>query len=251
MKFCIPIPCFFKDLKFTEAIRRVKELGFDAIEAYDWKGLDFAEVKEALTECNVEFLSMCTSEFNMTDPKKRDAWLFGLEESCAAANKMGVKRLITQVGSDTGAPRERQRESILSALELAKPILIGHDITLMIEPLNTYVDHMGYYLYSSKEAFSIIRESAHPKIKLVYDIYHQQIMEGNIIPSVTQNLDCIEHLHAAAHPGRIEPWLGESDYKNIFAAIDDAGYRGFCGLEYNPTLPREESLLRFKEIYEK
>ena len=74
-------------------------------------------------------------------------------------------------------------------------------------------------------------------------------MEGNIIPSVTENLDLIAHLHCAGHPGRIEPWLGENNYNVIFDAIDKAGYTGACGLEYFPSLDAMESLKKAKELY--
>ena len=119
----------------------------------------------------------------------------------------------------------------------------------MIEPLNILVDHKGYFLWSSREAFDIIREVNHPLVKVVYDIYHQQIMEGNIIPSITQNLDCIAHLHSAGHPGRHELQLGENDYRVIFAAADQAGYQGACGLEYTPTMDSCESLREFRRLY--
>jgi hydroxypyruvate isomerase len=76
-----------------------------------------------------------------------------------------------------------------------------------------------------------------------------QVMEGNIIPSVTAHLDKIAHLHAAGHPGRHEPWLGENAYKVIFDAIDKAGYTGACGLEYGPLLEPEESLREARRIY--
>ena len=66
MRICIPIPCFFGDMDFTDAIRTVKKLGFDAAETYNWKGLDFDKAKETCLECGVELMSMCTSEFNMT-----------------------------------------------------------------------------------------------------------------------------------------------------------------------------------------
>ena len=249
MRFCIPIPCFFKSIPFEEAVRRVKALGFDAVETYNWKNLDFDAVKSALDATGVEFLSMCTTEFAMTSPDKKETWLAGLAESCEAAKKLGVGRLITQVGQDTGEERAVQHERIVDTLKAAAPILDTYGVTVMIEPLNTYVNHPGYYLWQSSEAFAIIREVGHPLVKVVYDIYHQQVMEGNIIPSITNNLDCIAHLHAAGHPGRIDLQFGESDYKNIFAAADKAGYTGACGLEYRPTLGSEESLREFRRIY--
>lgn len=249
MRICIPIPCFFGNMEFTEAIRLVGRLGFDAAETYEWRGLDEDAVRGVCEETGVELLSMCTTEFNMTAPEMRTKWLDGLKESCAAAKKMGVKRLITQVGNDTGAERAYQHESIVAALKEARPILEESGVTVMIEPLNTYVDHPGYYLWQSGEAFDIVREVSHPLVKVVYDIYHQQIMEGNIIPSITNNLDCIAHLHSAGHPGRHELQFGESDYKVIFNAVDKAGYTGACGLEYHPTMDSVESIEEFKRIY--
>ena len=118
----------------------------------------------------------------------------------------------------------------------------------MIEPLN-HRNHPGYYLTHAKEAFDIVREADHPNVKVVYDIYHQQVTEGNIIPSITENLDCIAHLHGAGHPGRIELQYGENDYRVILRAVEAAGYTGAFGLEYRPTMPIEESLRSFLTLY--
>ena len=249
MRICVPVPCFFKDIPFTEAIARIGALGFDAAETYAWQGLDLDAVRAACQDNGVELLSMCTTDFRLTSPEHRTAFIEGLESSAKAAKRVGAGRLITQVGQDTGAPRGAQRESIESGLRASIPTLEETGVILMIEPLNTYVDHKGYYLWSAIEAFEIIRAVNHPLVKVVYDIYHQQIMEGNIIPSVTQNLDCIAHLHSAGHPGRIELQYGENDYHNIFSAIDKAGYTGACGLEYRPTLEPEESLKTFRKLY--
>ena len=249
MRYCVPIPCFFGNMDFCDAIRTVAELGFDAAETYNWQNLDLDRVRETCQETGVELLSMCTTEFNMTDPTLRQRWLDGLEISTQAANRVGAKRLITQVGNDTGAERKYQHDSIVAALKAAVPILESTGVTIMIEPLNTYVDHKGYYLWSSAEAFEIVREVNHPLVKVVYDIYHQQIMEGNIIPSITNNLDSIAHLHSAGHPGRIDLQFGENDYHVIFAAVDKAGYQGAFGLEYHPTMLPKESLIKFRELY--
>jgi hydroxypyruvate isomerase len=249
MRFCVPVPCFFPKTPFPDAIRKIGALGFDCAETYSWAGMDFDAVRAACQDSGVELLSMCTTEFRLTTPQARPAFLEGLKKSCAAAKKAGASRLITQVGQDTGAPRAAQHESILAGLKASIPILEDSGIILMIEPLNTLVDHKGYYLWSAVEGFDLIRECGHPLVKEVYDIYHQQIVEGNIIPNITQNLELISHLHSAGHPGRIELQFGETDYKNVFAAVDKAGYKGACGLEYRPTMPPEESLREFKRIY--
>ena len=242
MRLCVAIPCFFKGVDFCDAIRQCAALGYDAIETYNWKKLDLDAVRRVLDETGVELLSMCTTEFNLTDPAYRQAWLDGLRESCIAAQKLGVKRLITQVGMDTGAERAEQHLSIVEGLRAGAPILEEYGVTVMIEPLNTYVDHPGYYLWSAVEGFEIIREVNHPNVKLIFDVYHQQIMEGNIIPNILSNLDCIAHLHGAGHPGRHEMQYGESDYRVIINAVDKAGYTGALGLEYKPLMDPIESL---------
>ncbi|MBQ8576914.1 MAG: TIM barrel protein [Clostridia bacterium] len=249
MRICIPIPCFFGGMDFCDALRRTAALGFDCAETYNWKGLDLDRVRETCAETGVELLSMCTTEFRMTDPAYRGAWLDGLKESCEAANRVGATKLITQVGQDTGEERAKQHAAIVETLIQAKPILDAHKVTVMIEPLNTLVNHPGYYLWQATEAFDIIRAVDSPYAKVVYDIYHQQVMEGNIIPNIVNNLDCIAHLHSAGHPGRIDLQFGENDYKFIWKKVDEAGYTGACGLEYHPTMEAEESLRTFRRLY--
>ena len=249
MRLSVVIPCFFKNMDFCDAVKKIAYLGYDAAEAWSWKGIDLDALRKTLDETGVELISMCTTEFKLTDPCYRDAWIAGLKESCEAANKLGVKKLITQVGNDTGTPRKEQHASIVSGLKAGAPILEEYGITVMIEPLNTYVNHRGYYLWSSSEAFEIVREVDSPFVKVVFDIYHQQIMEGNIIPNITNNLELIAHLHGAGHPGRHELQNGESDYKNIIKAVSQAGYTGALGLEYLPLLDPIESLIKAKEIY--
>ncbi len=249
MKLCVPIPCFFGDLPFETAVEKTAALGYRYVEIYDWTRLDFAAAAAALKNTGVTLLSMCTTEFRLTDPACRGLWLEGLRRSCEAASVLGVKTLITPVGPATGEPRAEQRRSLIEGLAAGAGILADAGVTVMIEPLNTKVDHPGYYLTSSDEAFGVVRAVGSPYVKVVFDIYHQQVSEGNIIPNVTANLDCIAHLHAAGHPGRHELQYGENDYRNIFAAIDRAGYEGACGLEYNPLTDPEESLAAALAFY--
>lgn len=249
MRLCVPIPCFFKNTDICSAIKSIAKLGYDAVEIYAWSGLDLKETKRVLDGCGVEMISMCTTEFRMTSPEHRELWLEGLKRSCEAANVVGAGKLITQVGNDTGKSRDYQHKAIVDTLASAENILCAHNVTIMPEPLNTFVDHKGYYLHSAYEGLEIIREVGSERVKLIYDIYHQQIMEGNIIPTITDNLSQIAHLHSAGHPGRHEPWMGESDYKFIFNKIDEAGYNGCCGLEYKPTMDPLDSLAYAKKLY--
>jgi len=251
MRLCVPVPCFFNTEKtdFCEALRQIAAIGYDAVETYDWTKLDLENVRKTLEETGLELISICTTDFRLTSPEHRETWLSGLRESCITAKKLGVRHLITQVGNDTGAPREEQRCSVVEGLRAGVPVLEEYGVTVMIEPLNILVDHPGYFLWSSAEAFDIVKEVGSENVKVVYDIYHQQISEGNIIPTVLSNLEYIAHLHGAGHPGRGELQSGESDYGVIINAIDRAGYKGALGLEYFTAADPVESLTAAKIIY--
>ncbi len=249
MRLCVVLPCFFPGTDFPTALRRVAALGYDAVELWDWQYLDLKEAKEALAETGVELLSLCTTDFRLNEPACRPQVLEGIRRSCEAAVALGAGKLITQVGQATDAPREEQHAAIVETLRQAAPILASYGVTLMIEPLNSLVDHKGYYLTSSAEAFAMIEEVDSPFVKVIFDLYHQQITEGTLIPTVKQNLPAVAHLHAAGHPGRHEPWTGETDYGVVFRALDEAGYAGAVGLEYFPLLDPEESLRRARERY--
>ena len=249
MRFDIPVPCFFGNMDFCAAIEKIAALGFDAAETYNWQCLDIPAVRAACEQNGVELLSVCTSEFTLTDAAYRERYLRCLRESCAAARSLGAKMLITQVGADTGEERARQQENIIATLALAHPILEDAGITLLVEPLNALYNHKGYYLTRSDEAFAILRAVDSPFVKLVFDIYHQQVTEGNLLNNMLDNLGQIGHLHAAGHPGRHDLQEGETDYRFLFRKLDAAGYKGACGLEYNPLGDAAESLAAFRKLY--
>ena len=118
-------------------------------------------------------------------------------------------------------------------------------MTLSIETLNVLVDHKGYYLATSEEGFRMVDAVGSPRVRLLFDIYHQQITEGNLIANITANLGKISHFHLADVPGRHQPGTGEINYLNVFRAIAAKGYTGFLGLEMWPTVdPRRPSASR-------
>lgn len=234
MKFSVCIDALFPGLPADQAVWKVKEAGAGAVEFWSWENKDLAKLKQALDETGIVLTAMCTKFTSLVDPAEHNAYLKGLEESIQKAIFLGCSNLITQVGNDTGKPREYQRQAMMEGLSRCVPILKQNGITLLVEPLNIKIDHKGYYLSSSQEGFSLIAELNTPYVKLLYDIYHQQIMEGDILRTITSHLDKIGHLHAAGHPGRHELNLGELNYPYLFEQLDKAGYCHFCGLEYMP-----------------
>ena len=126
MRLCVALPCHFPTGTTEEvctAIRKVAAMGYDAVEAYGWNGWDLHAIRSVLDETGVELLSLLVPETRLTDPACRSLWLEALRTACEAAAIVGAKKLITQVGNDTGAPREVQHAAIVETLSLPTAFL--------------------------------------------------------------------------------------------------------------------------------
>ncbi len=230
------IDAVLADLSTRDALQLVAEAGIEAFEFWAWWKKDLEELLAARDECGLKMAACCTKFISLVDPATRPAYLAGLEESIAAAKRLDCPTLISQVGDHRpGVPRAEQHAVLVEGLKEAAKMLEGTGVTLGIEPLNELVDHAGYYLIRSDEAFQIVDEVASPAVKVVFDIYHQQISEGHLIRNLTSNIDKIAHFHAAGNPGRHELTIGEIHYPNVFEAIQETDYAGYVGLEYWPV----------------
>lgn len=223
------------ELPPAEALELVSDAGITAFEFWGWWDKDLDEIRAARDRYQMQIAACCTKFISLVDPATRDDYLVGLEESIDAAKSLDCPTLISQVGDfRVGVSRDEQHQCLVDGLAAAAERLDGSGITLVIEPLNELVNHPGYYLIRSDEAFEIVSKVGSPNIKVVFDIYHQQISEGNVITNLTNNIDAISHFHAAGNPGRNELTIGELDYRRIFEAISATTYEGFVGLEYWP-----------------
>jgi len=238
MKNLIPSVCIdavFEGIPYNEACAAVKRAGISAIEFWGWWDRDLDALVSAQKTNELQISACCTKFISLVDPTLRDKYLRGLEESIDVAKQIETNILISQVGDfRSGIPREEQRRSLIDGLNEAVPLLKDTGITLVIEPLNELVDHKGYYLIRSNEAFGIVEEVASPEIKVIFDIYHQQISEGHLITNILPNVDLIGHFHAAGNPGRHELQNGEINYPEVFKSIQETGFKGYVGLEYWP-----------------
>ncbi|MDF2984801.1 MAG: glyoxylate-induced protein [Eubacterium sp.] len=232
MSVCID--ALFSGKDFIKSMEAISLLGVKSFEFWSWWDKDVNAVKSAKEQLDLELVTFCTKFESLVDPSKREDYLEGLKASIETAKFLDCRKLITQVGNDIGISREIQHKNLVEGLKLCAPLLEEANITLLVEPLNTLVDHKGYYLYSSLEGFNIVDQVGSPCVKLLYDIYHQQYMEGNLIRNIQANIKQIGHFHAAGNPGRNELYFGEINYKEVIKAIDDTGYNGHVGLEYFP-----------------
>ena len=248
---------------FYDRFKAAKDAGVDCVDFWGWSHKDLNKIKAAIDKYNLTITSMSV---DVKDPEAgkvfgakklltRDADAFdafqkAAEESIEAAKFLGVPSLIITVGNTRSddITRYEQHANIVLMLRHVAPLFENSGVTLIVEPLNILCNHMGYFLASSYEAFEICNEVGSPNVKVLYDIYHQQITEGNLIPTIRKYFDLIGHFHVADVPGRNEPGTGEINYKNVFKAISDLGYDKYVGLEYSPTIDTAETIKKTLEL---
>jgi len=233
--------------EFSQRIPAAAEVGLDGIEFWSYSNKDLDAIASACQNTSLPVTAMILeASEGMLDHRLADQFTEATQQAIAAAQTVGCKTLICTTNIDTPIPtsinRNRAHAGVVACLKTAAPLAEEAGVTLVLEPLNILVDHPGYFLTSSREGFEIVEQVGSPAVKLLYDIYHQQITEGNLIATITSHIGLIGHFHAADVPGRHEPDTGEINYANVLAAIDGAGYEGFIGLEYAPTGGTAESL---------
>ena len=137
---------------------------------------------------------------------------------------------------------EKVRETFVNNLKFAAPKFKTAGIKLLTDPINCKRDIPGFYLNYTQQALDIIRDVGHDNLFVQYDIYHMQIMEGDLAPTIEKNLAMIAHMQLADTPGRHEPGTGEINYQFLFRWLDEIGYKGWVGCEYKPKAGTVEGL---------
>lgn len=246
---CLGIMQYKADAQtLVRGMQAVKEAGFDAVEFFLLRDEDLSPILQAQKQLGLKTALFIPIRGSLVNPDERDAFLTGLKEGIQKAHMLNCRRLTLMAGYLLpNRSVEEQRESLIKGLKAAAPLLEKAGIIGVLEPLNQ-MDNKGYFLSYSDEAFQILEEVGSPHVKLLFDAYHQQIMEGNLTERITKNIDKIGHLHAAGIPGRHELNIGELNYPNLFRAIKATGYDGYLGLEYRPTKDLLTSLKEARQI---
>jgi len=246
------IEALFTGKPFEERLDAVKAAGLGAYEFWGWRGKNLDALAKKGKELGLEAACFsCDTGGALVSRGSKERFLPALRDSIAAAKKLGTGRLIATVGNEVkDVPRAEQHKSIVEAVKAGAPLLEDAGMTLVLEPLNVLVNHRGYYLATSQEGFQIVDEVGSPNVKLLFDIYHQQITEGNLIANITASISKIGHFHVADVPGRGEPGTGEINYLNVFKAIVKAGYTGFLGLEMWPRGNHDAATKEVMKIFD-
>jgi hydroxypyruvate isomerase len=221
---------------FLDRIDATAKVGLKAFEFWGFSNKDLPAVRAKADALGLEIATFCCEAPGaLVDPANTAAWIEGAKASLATVKQFGVPTAIVTTGNEMDICRKEQHAAIVAGLKGIAPVAEELGITIVLEALNILVDHAGYYLSTSLESFEIIDEVGSPRVTMLYDIYHQQITEGNLIQTLTNNIDKIGHFHMADVPGRHEPLTGEINYENVFAAIAKTSYEGFVGMEFAPT----------------
>lgn len=237
---CVCVEPLFGKIPLSDKARKVAQAGFRALEFWGYGGRE-GELDAMAAACKETGVRI--NDFGVSAPgaalvsaADREKYLAGLRHSIETAKRLGCRKLLTTTGNrlpDT--PDAEQRAAIGGTLQAAAPILAAEGIVLLLEPLNSLVDHRGYYLDSGHEAAQIVEDIASPAVRLLWDVYHMQIMHGNVLADIERYLPLIGHFHSAGVPGRHELDTGELNYPNVLAQIKAWGYQGCFGLEYWPV----------------
>lgn len=234
----------------ADRIRSAAAHGLDAVEIWGWRDKDVDAIRAALDETGVTLLSLIVDpQLQLTDPSTHELYLDGVRDSLAVAIALGAPNLVVVAGEEVdGVPRRAQHDAVVSVLARAAEIVAGSGVTLLLEPLNSRVDHVGTYLWSTREGLDIVREVGSPQLRLLLDAYHALVMGEDLAAEVGDDIGLVGHVQVADAPGRHEPGTGTIDWEAQFRLLRDLGYTGRWGMEYTPSRETVASLRHVEDL---
>jgi len=239
----------------------IKDQGFKAFEDNGMKNRD-AKTQEKignfLSKNNMKMGVFVAHKIYWNEPNlasgdlnKRNEFLNDISSSVDVAKRVNAKWMTVVPGHlDLRKDMNYQTQNVIETLKQASGLLEKHDLTMVLEPLN-FRDHPGLFLTESPQAFQICKAVNSKSCKILFDIYHQQIQEGNLIPNIEASWNEIAYFQIGDNPGRNEPTTGEINYKNIFKYIYDKGFNGVLGMEHGNSLKGLEGELKLINSYKK
>ena len=185
------------------------------------------------------------------DNNKREQFLKEIKESVEVAKRINAKWMTVVPGyKDLRLDLSYQTVNVVDSLKYACEILEPHGLIMVLEPLN-FLNHPGLFLTESPQAYEICKSVDSPSCKILFDIYHQQIQEGNLLPNIEKCWNEIAYFQIGDNPGRKEPSTGEINYKNIFKYIYNRGFEGILGMEHGNSKKGRDGEIAVIEAYKK
>jgi hydroxypyruvate isomerase len=247
----------FTELPFEQRLAKIAEAGYSNVELVGeyrkWSEADFAKANAARKRLGIKFDATAGLDHGIADPATRDAFLADLREGLGPMETLGCPAMIVMAGNVVpGLSRETQHQAAIETLKRAAAMVEGRKIEgqpvhLLLECIDPE-ENPKYYLQSAAEGIEIVRAVNHPQVRFLYDIFHEQIAEGNLIEKLEKHSDVISLVHIADVPGRHEPGTGEINYSNIYRKLGELKYRGMVAMEFRPTGEAVAALRKAKNM---
>jgi len=234
----------FNDLPFEQRLEKIAAAGYTNVELVneyrDWSQPDFDRANTARKRLGISFDATASVTHGIGDPAARDAFLADLRQQLVPMETLGCPAMIVLSGNVVpGLSRDAQHQSSIEGLKRAAALIDGRQIDgqpvrLLLECIDPE-ENPKYFLQSAAEAIEIVRAVNHPQVQFLYDLFHEQIAEGNLIEKLDRHIDVIGLIHIADVPGRHEPGTGEINYTSIYRKLAQLHYRHVVAMEFKPT----------------
>jgi hydroxypyruvate isomerase len=240
---------------FEERMETAAAAGLQSVELVGehtkWTDADIARVKNLARSLRLGIDTLSSTPnwkgmpVSMVDPAQRENLLKEVQNNLDFARKLEIPMALLMSGDEIpGRTHEAQYASLLEGCKRCGDLAAKAGITLIVEPLNSKVNHKGFFLTTCVEGLKLIKETDNPYVRLLFDIYHEQVQTGNVIQTLKAAAPYTRVFHVADNPGRNDPGTGEMNYANIYRAIRETGYDGFVTMEY---LPKGEPVASLKK----
>jgi hydroxypyruvate isomerase len=248
MRFCANVSILFKEAPFLERFGRARGAGFSAVEFWWPSGENLEEVEAAVKEAGLEVALFNFDAGDMpggdrgllSDPDRQEQFRENVPVALELAQRLGCGRLNALVGQEiSGMSREEQLDLARENVGWAAGLAAEYGVEVLVEAVNTF-ENGPYLLYKTDDAARFAGSVGKANVKLQYDVYHMQRMEGNLAVTLREHIGEIGHVQVADSPGRGEPGTGEIHYPYVFGVLEELGYDGYVGLEYSPTTEKTE-----------
>jgi len=238
-KLSVMLWTVYKPLPFDQRLEKMAEAGYHAVELVnefkDWSDDDFRKANAKKRSLGIVFDSTAGVGKGIADPSGRDAFLTDLKNFFPVAAKLECPTIIVLSGNRVeGVSHEAHHMACIEALKPAADMAAKENVTLLLENIDQE-ENPKYYLTSVAEGFEIIRKVDNPHAKFLYDFYHEQISEGNLIEKLEKNIDQVGLVHIADVPGRHQPGTGEINYASIFRKLAELKYDRYAAMEFMPA----------------
>lgn len=234
----------------VEQLRFAADQGFTAWEDNGMKGRSAEEqerIAKAMSELGITMgVFVANADFGKVTFARKDdaAWdavLADMRASVDVAKRVNAKWMTVVPGRyDQGLEWDYQTANCIELLKRCSGVLEPHGLVMVLEPLNWFTNHPGVFLHKIPQAYQICRAVGSPSCKILFDIYHQQITEGNLIPNFDIAWEEVAYVQTGDNPGRNEPGTGEINYRNVFKHLHAKGYQGVVGMEHGNSRPGRE-----------